>query len=83
MIINEAGSAGIRIGYAHVSTNDQNPALQLDALARAGCETIYEEYASGKRDDSAELAHAQKACAPATALWSGVSIDLADHCRIL
>ena len=68
MISNEASSNRIRIGYASVSTNDQNPALQLDALARVGCEKIYEEYASGKGDDRIELAHAhahaQRPCVP-------------------
>ena len=31
----------MKIGYAHVSTRDQNLKLQLDALNKAGCETIY------------------------------------------
>jgi len=35
------------IGYARVSTQDQDTALQLDALARLGCEVVYEEKGSG------------------------------------
>jgi DNA invertase Pin-like site-specific DNA recombinase len=37
-----------RIGYARVSTDDQNLDLQRDALHLAGVQTIYEETASGK-----------------------------------
>ncbi|MCY4290272.1 MAG: recombinase family protein [Roseovarius sp.] len=39
------------VGYARVSTMDQNPALQMDALHAAGCEKIYAEKASGSHRD--------------------------------
>ena len=43
------------IGYAKVSTREQNHALQLDALRAAGCRRVYTEKASGAQRDSPEL----------------------------
>ena len=43
------------VGYARVSTQDQAPALQLDALQAAGCEKVYQEKASGAQRDRPEL----------------------------
>jgi DNA invertase Pin-like site-specific DNA recombinase len=37
-----------KIGYARVSTRDQDPQLQLDALEAAGVDDIRTEHASGK-----------------------------------
>ena len=43
------------IGYARVSTQDQNLDLQIKALTQAGCHTIYTEKASGAQRDRPEL----------------------------
>src|SRR5215831_3985977 len=45
----------MQIGYARVSTDDQDTAVQVAALKTAGCERIYREKASGGRWDRPEL----------------------------
>jgi DNA invertase Pin-like site-specific DNA recombinase len=42
--------AGLRIGYARVSTDDQNLVLQQYPLGATGCLTVCEENASSVRD---------------------------------
>ena len=43
------------VGYARVSTQDQNPQLQLDALAAIGCEEVFHEKSTGKLRERPEL----------------------------
>lgn len=48
----------MRIGYARVSTADQNPDLQEHALLKAGCGKIFRDVASGAADARKGLAEA-------------------------
>jgi len=42
---------GHNLGYARISTADQDPRLQLDALALADCLKVYSDIATGTRAD--------------------------------
>ena len=46
------------VGYARVSTSEQDTALQTDALRSAGCERVFEDTASGAKSDRPGLAAA-------------------------
>jgi len=78
---------GKRIGYARVSTDDQNLDLQRDALSLAGCSDIYEETVSGRSSHRLELTHCLKALRPADTLvvWrlDRLGRSLADLVRII
>ncbi len=45
----------MKIGYGRVSTRDQNPDAQSDALAAAGCDQVFTDRASGKLARRPEL----------------------------
>lgn len=46
----------MKIGYCRVSTDDQNPDLQLAALKRAGCKRIFTDKASSEHVKRPQLA---------------------------
>lgn len=48
----------MRIGYARVSTEDQNLELQTQALSKAGCERVFTDKMSGSRNDRPGLKEA-------------------------
>ncbi len=45
----------MKIGYARVSTQDQDLAMQLDALNNAGCKKIYQEKYTGSTKERPQL----------------------------
>lgn len=70
----------MNIGYARVSTGDQNPDLQLTALKQAGCERIFTDKATGAHVQRPELKKGLKALAEGDTLtvwkldWLGRSL---------
>jgi DNA invertase Pin-like site-specific DNA recombinase len=56
------------IGYARVSTQDQNLELQQEALTEAGCQKVFEDKVSGTRADRPGLAKAMEMLSKGDAL---------------
>ena len=51
----ETAASPYKVGYARVSTAQQSPQLQIDALQSAGCQKIYQEIASGAKSQRPQL----------------------------
>ncbi len=58
----------MKIGYARVSTDDQNLSLQLDALAAAGCDKVFQDQVSGAAEKRPGLDAALAAVQPGDVL---------------
>ena len=59
----------MKYGYARVSTDEQNPALQLAALKKAGCKTVFkDEGLSGATTKRPALTRCLKALRPGDTL---------------
>ena len=53
---------GMDVGYIRTSKKDQNPELQRRELEAFGCEKIYEEQVSSRKEDRPELRAALDYC---------------------
>lgn len=65
------------IGYARVSTAEQNLDLQREALTRAGCQEIFEDTISGTRTERPGLT---KALPPPVAASRSLPVGV-EHCH--
>ena len=52
----------MNVGYARVSRQDQNPQMQRSELEAAGCEQIFEERISSRKESRPELQRALEYC---------------------
>lgn len=59
---------GFKLGYARVSTDDQELLLQHDALREAGCAQIYDDKISGRQSSRPGLESVMKALRPGDTL---------------
>jgi len=58
----------MKYGYARISTEDQNPAVQLAALKKAGCKTVFKDELTGRHVKRPALTRCLKALQPGDTL---------------
>jgi DNA invertase Pin-like site-specific DNA recombinase len=51
----DVSMTGQRIGYARVSTSEQDTSIQIEQLQTAGCDRIFHEKASGSSQNRTQL----------------------------
>ena len=66
----------MKIGYARVSTNDQNLNRQLDQLFEYGCERIFQEKITGSQKERPELERM------IDILWNGDTVVITELTRL-
>jgi DNA invertase Pin-like site-specific DNA recombinase len=72
----------MKIGYARVSTDEQNLSLQMDALTKVGCEKIFRDPIGGGKMKRVGLDEALTPFAKEMFWLSGVWTVLAALCSI-
>ena len=61
----------MKVGYVRTSKKDQNPELQRRDLLAAGCDKLFEEQVSSRKEDRPELKAAMDYCrgGDASVVW--------------
>lgn len=64
------------IGYARVSSQDQNLELQTEALIKVGCKKVFEDKISGSRAERPGLTTARRGAGGRRSIWfANLGID--------
>ena len=76
--------SGSSFGYARVSTDDQNLALQIDALSKHGIpdSRIFKDKLSARGVTAPDSPSVSVGCRTVIRSWCGGSIDSAGQCSI-
>jgi Resolvase, N terminal domain len=76
------GGVSHLLGYALVSTAEQNADLQTDELTAAGCWRVWTDHASGVLDRRPQLDELLAALRRGTPWWCGGWTGSVGHCGI-